>query len=411
MSLGPSIPPSLIPIGASAENEVVDDNQQSPNSFPLSPQSSISPYGFGFPLSTREEARYLMHYVQELAPWVDITDPAQSFALEVPKRARQFPLQAYSILAFSSRHLVLMTGKECGDTERYYSCALRILIPILDDSEASINENLLAAVVLLRLYEEMTEVDAGIHPQGGSRLLNDVSNFAARGGLGEAASWIVLRQDLHVSLIKSEPMRVNLSSYEHSKSFEDPADETITNRAVLLCCRVLTAAFGGLDTNSWARLSDEIAQWHDDLPAHYRPHYCSTGIPDSKTGSVFPVVWLTHPAHVLGFQHYHLARMFLQIFEPRIWLPSLHTVEERLIADRTALNHLRMAIGLAIHNVSVVGATFTAHHVLYACGIYFGDATERREVLSFLDRMSTSIGWPTGRLQAKLNQVWFKNDK
>jgi hypothetical protein len=49
-----------------------------------------------------------------------------------------------------------MTGKECGDTERYYNCALRILIPILGDSEASINENLLAAVVLLRLYEEMT---------------------------------------------------------------------------------------------------------------------------------------------------------------------------------------------------------------------------------------------------------------
>ncbi|RSL58995.1 hypothetical protein CEP54_007458 [Fusarium duplospermum] len=69
MSLGPSIPPSLILIGALAENETVEDNQQSPNSFPLSPQSSISPYGFGFPLSNREEARYLMHYIQELAPW------------------------------------------------------------------------------------------------------------------------------------------------------------------------------------------------------------------------------------------------------------------------------------------------------------------------------------------------------
>lgn len=96
--------------------------------------------------------------------------------------------------------------------------------------------------------------------------------------------------------------------------------------------------------------------------------------------------------------------------------------------QRAALNHLRMAIGLAIHNVSVVGATFTAHHVLYACkyqyssipldlaltrpgGIYFSDTAERREVLSFLDGMSTSIGWPTGRLQAKLNQVWFKNDR
>lgn len=73
----------------------------------------------------------------------------------MPKRARQLPLLAYSILAFSSRHQVLITGIDDESSEEYHSYALRILIPILDDPMSSLDENLLAAAVLLRLYEEM----------------------------------------------------------------------------------------------------------------------------------------------------------------------------------------------------------------------------------------------------------------
>lgn len=38
----------------------------------------------------------------------------------------------------------------------YYGSALQILIPILDGPIESLDENVLAAIVLLRLYEEMS---------------------------------------------------------------------------------------------------------------------------------------------------------------------------------------------------------------------------------------------------------------
>ncbi|KAJ3545699.1 hypothetical protein NM208_g2387 [Fusarium decemcellulare] len=212
-------------------------------------------------------------------------------SLEVPKRARQFPLLAYSILAFSSRQLVLITGIEDASSETYHSYALRILIPILDDPISSLDENVLAAVVLLRLYEEMSETDTGTHLLGGSRLLNDVPDFAAQGGLSEAASWIILRQNLHVSLIKSEPMRVNLDKYRHSRSFVDTTDEAFANRAVLLCCQVLAAAFGSgsqLDYDTWTQLSEEVVQWRSSIPAHYRPYYSDSDTAFTKANSVFP---------------------------------------------------------------------------------------------------------------------------
>jgi wobble nucleotide-excising tRNase len=49
----------------------------------------------------------------------------------------------------------MITGINDESSEEYHSYALRILIPILDDPMSSLDENLLAAAVLLRLYEEM----------------------------------------------------------------------------------------------------------------------------------------------------------------------------------------------------------------------------------------------------------------
>lgn len=74
----------------------------------------------------------------------------------MPKRGRELPLLSYSILAFSSRHLSVKTGKEDPNTDTYYSQALQILIPILNAPVEALNENVLAGIILLRLYEEIS---------------------------------------------------------------------------------------------------------------------------------------------------------------------------------------------------------------------------------------------------------------
>ncbi|KAF5558537.1 alcohol dehydrogenase [Fusarium napiforme] len=69
----------------------------------------------------------------------------------------------------------------------------------------------------------------------------------------------------------------------------------------------------------------------------------------------------------MGYQHYCLARILLHISEPRLWVSSLRTIEHRVAADKAALNDLHIAVGLGIHNPSVVGAGFTVHHILLIC--------------------------------------------
>ncbi|KAI1017562.1 hypothetical protein LB504_003754 [Fusarium proliferatum] len=264
----------------------------------------------------------------------------------------------------------MVTGIDDESSEEYHSQALRILIPILDDPMSSLDENLLAAAVLLRLYEEMCDVDTGTHLVGCARLWNNIPDFIAEGGLSEAASWILLRQNLHISLIKGEPMQVDLNKYRRSRSFIDTTDEDFANRIILICCQVLEACFGlgaQPDYETWAHLGKEVALWHDSIPAHYHPYHSNMESTSTGVKSAFPVVWMMNPAQVMGYQHYCLARILLHISEPRLWVSSLRTIEHRVAADKAALNDLHIAVGLGIHNPSVVGAGFTVHHILFTC--------------------------------------------
>lgn len=74
----------------------------------------------------------------------------------MPKRAFRSPLLAFSILAFSSRDWCSLKGVDDAWSDAYYSRALQILIPVLDDPIELLDENVLAAIVLLRLHEEMS---------------------------------------------------------------------------------------------------------------------------------------------------------------------------------------------------------------------------------------------------------------
>lgn len=74
----------------------------------------------------------------------------------MPRRACRFPLLSYGILAFSSRFVALVSGVGWGRAADYYSHAVQMLIPILDGPIEALDENVLAAIVLLRLYEERT---------------------------------------------------------------------------------------------------------------------------------------------------------------------------------------------------------------------------------------------------------------
>ncbi|GJC94853.1 sugar transporter [Colletotrichum higginsianum] len=307
---------------------------------------------------------------------VDICDAKRHFGTEVPKRACRSPLLAYSIIALASRSLCCIKGADDSEPSTYYSHALQILIPMLDSSLEAQNEEVLAAIVILRQYEEMNDTDFGVHLSGSSKLLNSMFSLASKGGLGEAASWIVLRQDYWVALVQSQPLSINLDSYRGSSSFVRSEPECLANRAVFLCAEACAYAFQPTamrDLDRWNTLNRELGSWLVSNPWHADPLWVEAPHRISANGSAFPTVWMTHPAHVL--------------------------------------DNFRLLLGLAISNPTVVNSAFTAAHALRACGLYLTDPKERKESLEFLDKIHERTGWRTKDLQEQLESQWSKDTK
>jgi hypothetical protein len=236
-----------------------------------------------------------------------------------------------------------------------------------------------------------------------------MSSFASKGGLGEAASWIVLRQDIYFSMTRSQPLYLQLDNYRNSSSFDATDAESVANKAVFLFAQVLTYAFHSgpdLSVESWNRLDEEVESWYKSRPWHSTPLWMDPSHPGGA--SAFPTIWLTRPAHIVGHQHYCLARMLLAIFNPHLSKPGFDTLRKRMEADAAIYGNLRLILGLAISNSSVISASFHASHILETCGAYLKDPAEQIEAVEFLKHFERQTGWRTKRIVEQLRTQWSR---
>jgi hypothetical protein len=111
--------------------------------------------GSPWPLQQREEAVLMRHFVEHLSICMDICDPDRHFALVVPHRASICPTLLNAIFACSARHLSRVGDVDPSIAEKYHQECLKHLIPMLSDGAALMDENLLAATVILRFFEEV----------------------------------------------------------------------------------------------------------------------------------------------------------------------------------------------------------------------------------------------------------------
>ena len=291
------------------------------------------------------------------------------FGREVPKRAAHYPVLANAIFALSSRHLNVLTGSDDSASPHYVSKCLQILINNLEDPLGHWDENFLAAVIILRSHEEMSgmletmcsnelfvliiplDVDERCHLLGTTKLLNSISSFAADGGLREASSWASLRQQIYISLTSQQPLAINLSTYRNSSAFSKSDNASTANRIIFIFASILTRTFqpeGQLSVAQWEELEAEVQGWDAMKPWNFTPLWLepvenTNQIPDEKS-SPWPELLMSHPAQgdlaenpsnimsdiqlVVGMQYYHLSKIILAIYDPR--LPKIGFASHRL---------------------------------------------------------------------------------
>ncbi|KAL4896200.1 hypothetical protein BDV59DRAFT_129828 [Aspergillus ambiguus] len=261
---------------------------------------------------SEREAILMRNFVENMALWADATDPHQHFGVYVPSRAMSEPVLRFAIFAFSSRHLDRQINTNAAEALHYHNRCLQLLIPVLSGSEDRINDVVLAAVAILRQLEEMDWEDNQFHLTGTTRILNTMSHVGSSGGLGEAAAWLCLREDIQISLTSQKPLRTDLQSFSASDVFNRTDDYAWANRMVFLLAKVLKFAFKydeRMQTVVLRNVDEEIEHWNIMKPNGFNPiRFVPRG---KELRQRFPEIWMLLPVHVVGIQYYHIAKIVL----------------------------------------------------------------------------------------------------
>ncbi|KAF2141177.1 uncharacterized protein K452DRAFT_228673 [Aplosporella prunicola CBS 121167] len=350
-----------------------------------------------WPLEEKEEARLMRYYIDNLAPCLDLCDPDRHFALVVPQRAAMCPTLLNAIFAVASRHLSRVSTFDPFVSDRYHQECLKHLIPLLSDSAAIMDENLLAATVILRFLEEIdipiSGNDSTSHLLGTHVFISAQERSTIMGGLRQAAFWIGLRQEIYMAFVNQRTILPNLEHCNIDRSFEPTNDCTWANRIVTHCADVIRYCYGEGERNvaCYNRLVDYCDGWYVYKPASFSPIFQKE--PDEE--SVFPEIWLLSDAVVTGLQHYHLCKILLTAHNPKI--PRLGPGQKQALRkmDEDIKSHVRALCGMALSNSRCPPNFVTASMVIALAGERFDKRNEQQALVDVLLRTEVEHAWPT----------------
>lgn len=306
-----------------------------------------------WPLQSRQDADLFRYFIDDAAVCLDMCDPERHFGRIVPQRAMSCPPLFYAMLAAAAQRLSRVSSFDSRIAELHYQNCLRTLIPALSESTAAMDENLLAAVVILRFMEEVHVSVAG-PGSSGSHLIGTRIMLAAQerpysfSGLRLAAFWVALRQDIHMAYYESRPIHPNfvLSNLD---SFMVPRENECcyANRIICHFVACLQYCFGDEERTvaGWKDLVSARDQWWQQRPSYFNPVY-----QDQSESLFFPELRYTSDAVVFGIQMYHFSHLLLVTHNPQIPRLGPGARVATKAVDEDVIRTVRIICGIAESN-------------------------------------------------------------
>ncbi|KAL3451375.1 hypothetical protein BJX65DRAFT_321313 [Aspergillus insuetus] len=407
--------------------------------------------------TSRLEAILLRYFIQELSPWFDICDPDRHFARALPYRARDCPPLMQAILTASARHLTTsskfkstvggyawngrrIVGLNHSTALHYHSHCISSLLSLSGDLSRINSEDLLAAAIVLRFYEEIDSpsednVDKGVllrvlnifvnaqlpSPEAFPRSLLEQHHLLSPDAasphtppaitptwsatLLRACLSIAFRQELYKSFMTQRPFSLPLSRWSALRSFSPAGEGTWADRLVLFCANVLEFCYGSSETdhlpctdvNRWNYLTGYADTLRNHLPPCFEPLYTRNAI-KAPNG-----------CHATAISHLYLAKMLLTVFDPTI--PKLghgHMAAMQKVQAVMRETVIKLC-GIALSNRRASSVFVDATMGIEAGGECIVDLGERRAVLEVLRITEVEYAWPTGWIAERLRGAWGNN--
>ncbi|KAJ5342753.1 transcriptional regulator family: Fungal Specific TF [Penicillium brevicompactum] len=387
-----SIPSPERPSSRSSYAAIIPSYEHTAHQLPSSGRSSIIPgpdtpeqqHERRWPLRDPEEARLLQHFVNNVAPFFDCTDRQQHFAIHIPHRARRCETLFNAIMAMSARHLNRTTKFDPFVSDHYYQACLEKLIPALDNHGVTMDDDLLAATVILRLLEEFDVPLAGSdirgHSFGTKAFIRGPTLKTTTPSLRQAVYWSGLRQEIYNALSLQQAPDIDLSSLNLNSEFSPLGPD----------------AEGHRSTAVHAELKAQNEQWTETRPDSFDPFFVGEEV---EIGTAFPDIRFGCPWHAIGNQYTDLARILLAVHDPS--LPTVGPLRRRLIREADDL--IRKGVWTRWWSGAWL---FIFVSMMITRGDRFTDPQQQDLLIQVLVRTDTLHGWPTHALQRQLRETW-----
>ncbi|KAG7114515.1 hypothetical protein HYQ46_011319 [Verticillium longisporum] len=364
-------------------------------------------------LESPDIARIFHHYIIEIAPWYDLSDPASTFGTRLPRLALEMPLPFSAIIAQAAMQICQTTApSQRTVAEFYHGHCVRLLIELRDDCGSVESEAALAAVCLLRSYEILDEeVDPNRHLHGAYSLASRQKLLLDNGfrTLSSAGFWNYLREDITYSLFEEHPLKMDLENIPMPTQHLEDHDHL--NAISLVLGRTLNAHFSdgspGRDQPvSVSAMLHMLRSWQEALPRHFDP-LCRD---NSRPSGALPLVWMLGDCHAAARQYFLVSIMVLCMIMPLETLTEILQLVELDLPFSPSREDILETCAL-----EVCGLAFTAKSQpvlvnafgpISYCARHIRTEASRQELLRCLAPCKKTVGWPVQRLMDDLQSRW-----
>lgn len=391
----------------------------------------------------------------------DVGDPSRHFTTVVPQRAKRSPPLLNAMFSAAALHLrYAHQNKHPGRPIRYADYELRELnevstikyylatnayLRVLCDNEIHTkDEDLLAATVIIRFYEELLEAKDG---SSEDQLARPFQLFVAAQAAPDVFTMpfenydfripgtfynvrhvaepylrsyqhssfrIALRQECQRALLTRQNVQLPLDSWKLLEGFDEAEDLVWTDRHLYHYARVLQFCFspeapGASKITRWHELRDLERRWEEVRPLSFSPYHQTQ--PDRSQGQVFPLLWYVNEVNAAGMMYYHLARLLLTVYDPNIHRigPGSAAAQRRM--SETVREIVVLLCGIAMSNTQTQPVLVQAYNTIAMFGEHFTDRLEQEALLGVLKELERKHGWPVEKDATALRREWGWEDE